>query len=258
MSTPPVSSKVVLDGFKAIVEGGAEKFCSEYETPKNPTESKTEYSYTYGCLSVAAFTCSAIFSRHLNFYKNYIMVAFFIAGAMSLYLTKQVKQVPTQECVDIRDRFKQFCDPLIEALEQAKMDKIAALHRAIRGPSENPTKYVSDIELEGQARKYINGYDTGGENTSSHFSWNVDPVKAQVLNYRDALEWVERYLASGFQEKISKELDPEVQKGVAKLKGAATCFVHGYDKPEKETPANAKLYVNAKWNGTAASVEAWE
>ncbi len=267
MAITAVSSKIVLDGFKAIVESGAEKFCSEYETPKNSTESKTEYSYTYGCLSVAAFTCSAIFSRHLNFYKNYIMVAFFIVGAASLYLVKQVKQVPTQECLDLRKKFAEFSTPLIEALERAKINKIDALRRAICGPQENPTKYVTLNELDSEVNNYIarydmaykDSYDSNKRNNNFHHAWKSDStIETQVVNYQDALEHVKEYLSSGFQEKISENLDSEVQKGVAKLKRAATCFVYGYDKPWNENPANTKPYVKATWNvASGARVEAW-
>ncbi len=258
----------IAEQFETLVEEDNEglTFFYDYEALKPETETKVKWSPTYVVLSGAAFVSSAIACKFFQSQRTSVTATLAFGGAMAglafLYVSRQVRQVPTEACTRIRAAFKKFCEPLIQALNDGRTAKTNALIRVIQGPQDNPKHYDDSVILKNHVSSHINTYDNTSKNALEPFfnenKSDYQSITEQIEGYQQAAKLVGQYLDKKFQDKIPKNLDLELQKELVSLNQAATTFLYGYDKPAKEEPKDAKPYVNATLNADkTATVKSW-
>ncbi len=264
-TTLTIPSSAIARQFQALLteEKDVPTFFDEFRALPKSDEAKVKYNHAYVFLSTAAFASSAIAFKFLQKHREPVAVVLACIGlffAVVFYAAKE--NVPTEKCAKMRIRFKEFCDPLIKALNDGRVVKTDLLERLICGPKNKPNNYDTLKQIENCVQDCTNAYDTGSESDLRRFfnqdSSDAEAVTKKVKDYQEALPLVGNYLDPKFQEKIPKNLDSEVQTGLNVLKQTATSFLYGYDKPADKDNKNAKLYVNATLNkeGTA-KVESW-
>lgn len=265
-TTLTIPSSAIARQFQALLteEKDVPTFFDEFRALPKSDEAKVKYNHAYVFLSTAAFASSAIAFKFLQKHREPVAVVLACIGlffAVVFYAAKE--NVPTEKCAKMRIRFKEFCDPLIKALNDGRVVKTNLLKRPICGPGDAPNNYDSLDQLKGRVQDYTSAYNRGsGSDLDCFFnqeSSDAEAVKKQVADHQNAAELANNYLNPEFQGKISKiPLDTQVQIGLSTLKQTATSFLYGYDKPANEESKDAKLYVNATLNvDKTATVEPW-
>ncbi len=260
------SPNIIVQKFQALLaqDNDIPTFFNAYIALPKSDEVKVKYTYAYGILSTAAFAGSAIAFKFLQKHRDPVTATLAFTGALlalAFYVAR--KEVPTEQCTRMRAAFKEFCDPLIKALNDGRVAKTNLLKRPICGPGDAPNNYDSLDQLKGRVQDYTSTYNRGsGSDLGCFFnqeSSDAEAVKKQVADHQNAAELANSYLNPEFQGKISKiPLDTQVQIGLSTLKQTATSFLYGYDKPANEESKDAKLYVNATLNvDKTATVEPW-